>query len=173
MFKLKEFPMAAASRKNTARTAARPAEDFDAISHSFETAVTGPVAEIQERLRAAAEKGLVDSRAAFVAVKASADEAVSALEVSFAATRDGVFAINGKAFEALRANAEANFDHVQASFAAKSVSEMVALQNEFTRKQIEALAAQAKEIGALAQKTMTEAAAPIREQVAKSFRIAV
>jgi phasin len=167
--------MAAASRKTTvARTAAarfEPAGEPD--PQSLDAAVTGPVAEIQQSLRATAEKSLVDSRAAFVAVKASADEAVSALEVSLAATRDGVLAINAKAFEALRANAEANFDYVKAAFAAKSVSEMVALQNEFSRKQVEAIAAQTKDIGALAQKAMTEAFEPIKEQVAKSFRIAV
>ena len=168
--------MAAASRKTTvARTASRsePADEVGVIPQSFDASVAGPVGEIQQSLRAAAEKSLVDSRAAFVAIKATADEAVSALEVSLAAARDGAFAINAKAFEALRANAEANFDHAKASFAAKSVSEMVALQSEFSRKQLEAFTAQAKDIGALAQKAMTEAAEPIKEQVAKSFRIAV
>ena len=175
--KLKEIAMAAGSRKTTAaRTAAGRSEhagESDAVDQSLEAGVTGPVAEIQQTLRATAEKSFVDSRAAFVAVKASADEAVSAIEVSMAAARDGAFAINAKAFEALRANAEANFDYVKASFAAKSVSEMVALQNEFARKQVQAITAQAKDIGALAQKAMTDAVEPIKDQVAKSFRIAV
>jgi len=83
--------MAAASRKTTvARTASRsePADEVGVIPQSFDASVAGPVGEIQQSLRAAAEKSLVDSRAAFVAIKATADEAVSALEVSLAAARD-------------------------------------------------------------------------------------
>ena len=38
----------------------------------------------------------------------------SAFEVSFAAAKDGALAINAKAFEALRANADANFDFLKA-----------------------------------------------------------
>ena len=138
-----------------------------------ETAVAAPVEKIQQSLRAAVEKSVVDSRAAFIKAKASADEAAGAIEVSFAAAKEGALAINAKAFEALRANAEANFDYVKASLAVKSLSDLIALQSEFARKQVDAMTAQAKDIGALAQKTMSEAAEPIKEQVAKSFRIAV
>ena len=44
---------------------------------------------------------------------------------------------------------------------------------EFARKQIDAITGQTKEIGALAQKVATETAEPIKEQVAKTFKIAV
>ncbi len=41
--------------------------------------------------------------------------------MSFAAAKDGALAINAKGFEALRANADANFDFLKAVFAAKSL----------------------------------------------------
>ena len=132
-----------------------------------------PAVEIQQSLRSALEKGVVESRAAFVKAKTAADEAASAFEVSFAAAKDGALAINAKAFEALRANAEANFDFLKAVLAAKSLSDVIALHAEFTRKQVETMTGQTKDIGALTQKAMTDAVEPIKEQVAKSFKIAV
>ncbi len=47
------------------------------------------------------------------------------------------------------------------------------LQGEFTRKQIDAITDQTKEIGALAQKLAAESAEPIKEQVARTFHVAV
>ncbi len=132
-----------------------------------------PAVEIQQSFRSALEKSVVESRAAFVKAKTAADEAASAFEVSFAAAKDGALAINAKAFEALRANAEANFDFLKAVLAAKSLSDVIALHAEFTRKQVETMTGQTKDIGALTQKAMTDAVGPIKEQVAKSFKIAV
>ena len=83
---------------------------------------------MQDSVRTALEKGVSESRAAFAKAKASVDDAANALELSFTAAKDGAIAINAKALEALRANTEANFDFVKASFAAKSLSDLVALQ---------------------------------------------
>jgi phasin len=170
--------MATAPKKNAAQAAPAPSEPVPEsaalIPEPAEVSpAVAPVAEIQQSVRTAVEKTVVDSRAAFAKAKASADEAASAFEVSFTAAKDGVLAINAKAFEALRANAEANFDYVKASLAVKSLSDLIALQSEFARKQVDAMTAQVKDIGALAQKTMTETSEPIKEQVAKSFKIAV
>lgn len=174
--------MAASSKKGAATQAApapvaepmsdvvmpNPAEAADVAE-----ALVEPVAGMQENARAALEKGVAESRAVFVKAKVSADDAVNALEQSFTAAKDGVIAINAKAFEALRANAEANFEFMKASFAVKSLSDLVALQSEFTRKQVDAVTGQAKDIGALTQKTVADAFEPLKDQMAKSFKIAV
>ena len=168
--------MATAPKKNAAPSvAARARSHPNLVADMPEAAedAARPVLEMQRNARAALEKGVVESRAAFAKAKASADEAASAIEVSFTAAKDGVLAINAKAFEALRANAEANFDFLKASLAVKSFSDLVALQNEYARRQVETMTAQAKDIGVLAQKTMSATAQPIKEQVAKSFNIAV
>jgi phasin len=134
---------------------------------------TAPAAEIQQSFRSALEKGVVESRAAFAKAKTAADETANAFEVSLAAAKDGALAINTKAFEALRLNADANFDFLKAVFAVKSLPDLIALQTEFTRKQVETITGQGKDFGALAQKAMADAVAPIKEQVARSFKLAV
>ena len=123
--------------------------------------------------RAAVQKGLEQSGAAFAQAKVSSEDATAAFRQSYSAAREGVIAINAKAFEALRVNAEANFNFMKAAFTVKSLPDLIALQSEFTRKQVDALTVQTKDIGALTQKTMTSAMEPIKDQVAKSFKIAV
>ena len=135
--------------------------------------VAAPVEEIQKSFRTALEKSVIESRAAFAKAKSQADETASAFEVSFAAAKDGALAINAKALDALRANADAHFDFLKSVFAAKSLPDVIALQSEFARKQVETMTSQSKDIGALTQKAMADAVEPIKEQVAKSFKIAV
>jgi phasin len=132
-----------------------------------------PAAEIQQSFRSALEKGVVESRAAFAKAKTAADETASAFEVSLAAAKNGALAINTKAFEALRVNADANFDFLKAVFAVKSLPDLITLQTEFARKQVETISGQSKDFGALAQKAMADAVEPIKEQVARSFKLAV
>jgi phasin len=132
-----------------------------------------PAEEIQQSLGRALEKGVVESRAVFIKAKIAADETASAIEVSFAAAKDGVLAINAKAFEALRANADASFDFWKAVFAVKSLSDLVTLQTEFARNQVETITAQTKDFGALAQKAVADVVEPLKEQAARSFKVAV
>ena len=132
-----------------------------------------PAAEIQQSFRSALEKSVVELRAAFAKAKTAADETANAFEVSLAAAKDGVIAINTRAFEALRVHADANFDFFKAIFAVKSLPDLITLQTEFTRKQVETITGQSKDFGALAQKAMANAVEPIKEQMAKSFKLAV
>ena len=136
-------------------------------------AAPSSAAEVQRSFRSALEKSVAESRAAFAKAKTAADEAASACEVSFAAAKDGALAINAKGFEALRANADANFDFLKAVCAARSLNDVIALQTEFARKQVETFTSQTKDLGALTQKAVADAVEPFREQVAKSFKIAV
>lgn len=145
----------------------------NAVLPSEAHVATAPAAEIQQSFRSALEKGVVESRAAFAKAKAAADETANAFEVSLAAAKDGALAINTKAFEALRLNADANFDFLKAVFAVKSLPDLITLQTEFARKQVETITGQSKDFGALAQKAMADAVEPIKEQVARSFKLAV
>ena len=61
---------------------------------------------------------------------------------------------------------------MKAVFAAKSLSDVITLQNEFARKRVETMTSQTRDLGALTQKAMADAVEPIKEQVAKSFKIA-
>src|ERR1700727_2647056 len=108
---------------------------ISAVESTEAQVAAAPAAEIQQSLRSALEKGVVESRAAFIKAKIAADETASAFEVSFAAAKDGALAINTKAFEALRVNADANFDFLKAVFAVKSLPDLITLQTEFARQQ--------------------------------------
>ncbi len=168
--------MASSPKKSGARAPASIEPDLDVDVPSVEeaaAAVVEPAAEIQESVRTALEKGVTESRAVFTRAKASADDAANAFELSFAAVKEGVIAINAKALEALRANTEANLDFIKACFAVKTLSDLVALQTEFARKQVDTVAVQFKDLGVLTQKAMIETFEPVKEQVAKSFKIAV
>src|SRR5271165_2172874 len=110
--------MATAPKKSAAAqavSAATPMEAAATLNAVIPTPpdLAEPAVEIQQSFRSVLEKGVVESRAAFVKAKTAADEAASAFEVSFAAAKDGALAINAKAFEALRANAEAHLDFLK------------------------------------------------------------
>jgi phasin len=136
-------------------------------------AVPAPLAEVHDTVRNVVEKSVVDTRVAYAKAKAAAEGATGALESSCATAAKGILEFNAKALEALRVNAEANFDFLKSVIGVKSVSEFVALQSEHVRKQAEAISAQAKEMSALSQKIATESAEPIKSQVAKTFKLAV
>jgi phasin len=127
--------------------------------------------DFQEMLRQTAEKGLADGRAAYSRVKATADETVAALEISVTTASQGVIDFNSKAIDALRANIDAGLDFAKAAINTKTVGELVSLHSDHATKRVEAFAAQAKEFGALAQKIATDAAEPLKSQVAKTFKL--
>ena len=146
------------------------------VEHAVEAkveAIVEPALEMQESVRNALQKGVVESRAAFVKAKASAEDAANALEQSFTAAKDGVIAFNAKALAAAQANAEANIEFVKASLAAKTVTDLVSLQNAFARKQTDAVVVQFKDLAETAKKAVTETFEPLKGQLSKSFKIAV
>jgi hypothetical protein len=136
-------------------------------------AMAEPAAEIQDSVRSAVETGVSESRAAFTRAKSSAEDATKAFELSWTAAKDGAVSMNAKALEALRVNTEANLEFIKAAFSVKTLSELAALQRDFARKQVDAMSLQVKDLSALAHKTMIESIEPVKEQVAKSFKIAV
>lgn len=157
-------PVAAPAPAAVAAPLAEVAKLFEAPAKSL--------TEMQDKVRVMVEKGLTETRANYAKVKTAADEATSALETSYASAKSGVAEINAKAIDALKASAEANFDFFKAIVGAKTLSEVVTLNTEFARKQVEMLTGQSKELSAIAQKVATESVEPIKAQVAKSFKIA-
>jgi hypothetical protein len=66
-------------------------------------------------------------------------------------------------------NTNAAFDYAGELLAAKTLSEVIELSSTHARKQFEALTAQSKDLGALAQKVATETAEPIKSGMNKAF----
>lgn len=125
----------------------------------------------QERVRSLVETGVYESRAGYMKVKSAADEAAHALEASYASAKQGAAEIGVKAFDALRATADANFDFAKSALKVKTASDYAALHSEFARKQIEMFTSQTKAMGELAQKVAVETMEPIKAQVAKTLRL--
>ena len=167
-------PKKSAAEKAAASAAVEPdlPNEFPSASEAVE-AIIEPALEMQDSVRSALQKGVVESRAAFVKAKVSAEDAANAFELSFAAAKDGVIAFNTKAFAAAQANAEANFEFVKAAVAVKTVGDLVSLQNDFARKQTDAVVVQFKDLAETAKKTVVEAFEPLKGQLTKSFKIAV
>ena len=105
-----------------------------------------------ENVRALVEKSIVETRARYAQAKSVAEETSAAVEASYGAARDGVVAFNVKTIEAIKADADANFDLFKSLAAAKSVSELVTLQTEFARKRFEDATSRSKELAELARK---------------------
>jgi hypothetical protein len=101
--------MATALKKPAPPVTLPIASATEKVSETFST----PAAEIQENVRKALEKGVADTRAAYSKAKAAAEETGGALEASCATAAKGVVEFNAKALEALRLNAEANFDFLK------------------------------------------------------------
>ncbi|HYC25530.1 MAG TPA: phasin family protein [Roseiarcus sp.] len=145
----------------------KPSEQLKA---GFEAAAA-PILAMREAFRQALEKSLAESRAAFERAKTAAGETAGAIESSASTASKGTLDFNIKALEALRANAEANFDFLKAVINAKSIGEAASLQTDHARAQAEALAAQARDFAALAQKVAAESAEPLKARLAKSFKL--
>ena len=139
---------------------------------AIETAVA-PMHEMQAKARAMVEKGIVESRANFAKAKTAADEAASVVEASYSAAKGGMLEFNVKAIDAMKAGFEANFDFLKSIASATSMSQYVTLHTEFARKQFEAASAQSKELASLARKVADQTVAPVKAQVAKTFKVAV
>ena len=149
----------------------RPDFDSAAGAKASIEGAAAPILAMREGFRQALEKSLAEGRAAYARAKTAADEATSALETSASTASKGVLDFNVKALDALRANAEANFDFLKAVISAKSISEAAELQSNHARAQAEKLAAQARDFAALAQKIAAESAEPLKAQVAKSLKL--
>ena len=164
----------AAATKNDSSSGPVPGEELVELKiKKTVEAVSAPVAEVQENVRKAVEKSIADTRAAYAKAKTAAEQATGALESSYSTASKGIVEFNAKALEALRANAEANFDFIKSVISVQSVSEFVTLQSEHVRKQAEAISAQAKDFAALAQKVAAESTEPIKSQVAKTLKLPV
>ena len=132
-------------------------------------AALAPITSMQEKVRETTEKSIEQARAQYEAVKDAAEKATGKIEESVNAAKAGAIDFNLKALELVRKNANASFDHFEALMGVKNVQDFVTLNTEFAKKQAELVAAQVKELTALGQKVVTEAAEPVKSAMVVSF----
>lgn len=128
-----------------------------------------PQMEMPAAFREIAERGVAQCKDTYEKMKAAAEEATDVLETTYSTASKGASDYGMKMIEAARVNTNAAFDYAGELLAAKTLSEVVELSSAHARKQFEALTAQTKELGALAQKVATETAEPIKAGMNKAF----
>jgi len=114
--------------------------------------------EIPPEMRAFAEKSVEQAKQAFDGFISAAHNAVTAFEGHAESARKGAKHVTEKAMDFAEQNVAASFEFAQKLFRAKDVQEVMKLQAEFIRTQMQVLAEQAKELGESAGKASSEAA---------------
>ncbi|HET9538319.1 MAG: phasin [Mesorhizobium sp.] len=123
-----------------------------------------------DQLRSFAEQGVEQSKEAYTKLKVGAEDAQKAIESTFETAKSVGSELSLKTIAAFRANAEANFSHLEALVGVKSLSELVELQTAFVRKRVEMTVEQAKEFQALTTKATTEVGKPVKDAFEKALK---
>jgi phasin len=114
---------------------------------------------VPPEMRALAEKSVEQARKAFDGFVTAAGQAASSFEDRATAARAGAQDVTQKAIGFAEQNVASSFDLAQKLVAAKDVSEVVRLHADYVRKQMDALAQQAKELGQTATRMASDGAA--------------
>jgi hypothetical protein len=101
-----------------------------------------------------------------------AGHSAEALEEAVTCANSGSAEYRNKLMEIGRANTNAAFDLLRATFEVRSLPELMELTLTHQRKQFEMAAAQVKELSALTQKVVSETTEPIRSGMTEPFRVA-
>jgi phasin len=118
--------------------------------------------EIPPEMRAMAEKGVEQAKQAFDGFISAAHNAVNAFEGQAETARKGAKDVAEKAITFAGQNIASSFELAQQLVHAKDVQEVLRLQTEFIRRQMQVFTEQAKDLGESTSKVAREAAAPKR-----------
>ena len=113
-------------------------------------------------VRQAAENTLSQARQAVDQYIREATRLYGAMESSMEAAQSGTREINRKAIGFAETNVNAAFDFAQQLVRAKDPKEIVQLQQEFLKRQVEQMSGQMKEVGEQATQTAQTASAAVR-----------
>jgi phasin len=149
--------MNAMTEANTQKTKAKETPKFEAPKFDI------PTFEVPAVFREFAEKGLAQAKQNYEKVKTIAEDTTDAIEDSYTNASKGASEYGLKLIANARTNTNSAFDLLGSLMSAKSYAEVVELSTGYARQQFETLAAQAKELNAVAQKAGTETFEPIKE----------
>jgi phasin len=113
--------------------------------------------EIPAEMRAFAEKSVEQARKAFDSYISAAQHAIDAAEGQATKARDGAKGVGDLAMQFAEKNIAASFEFAQKLVRAKDVEEVLKLQGEYVKAQMQTLADQAKELSQSAAKTAEKA----------------
>lgn len=129
-----------------------------------------PFADMQEKVRANAEKGIEQLRSHYATLKGNAEAATDKLEESVTAAHAGTREFNMKVLDLFRTQTNAGFEHMQSLFGAKTVADAVKLQQDFAKSQVETLQTHSKHLAEIAKKVATDLAEPVKASMVMPFK---
>jgi phasin len=112
--------------------------------------------EIPEQFRKAAEDGVKQARAAFDQVLDATQKAMSGMGGSAWSLGEGAGDLQRQTLAYIEENVAASFDLAQRLVQARTLEEVTALQQEYLRRQMAAMAEQGKALAAMATRAATE-----------------
>jgi phasin len=113
--------------------------------------------EIPEQMRDFADKSVDQARKAFDSFIEASQQAVSSVEGSSSAVQSGALDINKKALGYAEEHIGAAFELAQNIVRANDVQEIMKLQSDFLKSQMEVLGEQAREFSNVASKAASDA----------------
>jgi phasin len=114
--------------------------------------------EVPADMRKFAEQSVEQARQAFDRFVSAAHEALAEFEGRAQAARSGAMDVGGRAMSYAERNMAASFDFAQNLVKAKDVEEVVRLQTEYVKAQVQALNDQTKDLAEAAAKLAKDAA---------------
>jgi phasin len=114
--------------------------------------------EMPQEMRKFVEQSVSQAQQAFDSFMAAANSAVVGMDDRASMARSDVKDMTAKAIGYAQRNIASSFDHAQKLVRAKDAEEVLRLQSEFVKSQIQTLSEQAKELGELAGQTAGRAA---------------
>jgi phasin len=137
------------------------------------TATTKPVGSSRtdgtQAFLAAADNGPAQAKETFEKMNAATAEAATLMKDSYSAAVKGARDYNTKFIEFAHANTEAALEFAQKLSSVKSPSEFFELSTSHSRRQLETLTEQTKELTALAQKITLATAEPFKTGANKTL----
>src|SRR3954471_10269255 len=116
--------------------------------------------DVPPEMRAFAEKSVEQARQAFDGFISAAHQAMSAFEGQAETARKGAKDVTEKAMSFAERNIASSFEFAQQLVRAKDVQDILKLQADYVRSQMQVLSEQAKELGESSSKVARDAAAP-------------
>ncbi len=119
-----------------------------------------PNFEIPAEMRQMAEHSVEQAKKAVDSFMSVAQQALGTIEGRAAAAQAGAKDVSRKAMSFAEQNLASSFEFAQKLVRAKDAQELMRLQSDFVRAQMEALSQQAKELGEHATRAAVEATTP-------------
>jgi phasin len=126
------------------------------------TMAAGDRFDVPPEMRAFAEKSVEQARQAFDGFISAAHQAMSAFEGQAETARKGARDVTEKAMTFAEHNVASAFEFAENLLRARDIQEVLRLQADYIKRQVQALTEQAKELGESTSKAAKDAATPKR-----------